>query len=296
LLKRRAKIHYGAKEKHFCRTLFCFAYWFEGIRPMTSVPTFDDDFNSLSLWNGTSGVWDTAAAYVPLNGNGYSLPTNGEQEWYVNANYAPTATVKPWGIDEGILTLTAALAAPSIQPLINGYEYTSGQINTSQSFSQTYGYFEMRAELPAGQGYWPAFWLLPENGSWPPEIDVMEMLGNDPNVYYTSTHSGTASTEVNAGQGNTVPDTSAGFHTYGVDWEPDFITFYFDGNSVYQTPTPADMNQPMYMIANLAVGGTWPGDVDASTPFPGQMQIDYIRAYATLPTDVLAQEVRRRGA
>src|SRR6185437_9098366 len=72
--------------------------------------------------------------------------------------------------------------------------------------------------------------------------------------------------------------------------------FYFDGNSVYQTPTPADMNQPMYMIANLAVGGTWPGDVDASTPFPGQMQIDYIRAYATLPTDILAQEVTASGS
>ena len=263
---------------------------------MTSVPTFDDDFNSLSLWNGTSGVWDTAAPYVPLNGNGYSLPTNGEQEWYINANYAPTATIRPWTISDGILALSAALAAPSIQPLIDGYQYTSGAINTSQSFSQTYGYFEMRAELPAGQGYWPAFWLLPENGSWPPEIDVIEMLGNNPSVYYTSIHSGTASAEVNAGQGNTVLDTSAGFHTYGVDWEPEFITFYFDGSPVYQTPTPADMNTPMYMIANLAVGGSWPGDVDASTPFPGQMQIDYIRAYATLPTDILAQEVTASGS
>src|SRR5215469_9318569 len=246
--------------------------------------TFDDEFNSLSLWNGTSGTWDTVAPYVPLNGNGYSLPSNGEQEWYINSNYAPTASVTPWTVNNGIMTLTAAPAPSSIQPLISGYQYTSGQINTSQSFSQLYGFFEMRGQLPAGQGTWPAFWLLPENGSWPPEIDAMEMLGNNPSVYYTSVHSGTASNEVNAGQADTVANTSTGYHTYGVDWEPDFITYYFDGQQVYQTPTPWDMNTPMYMIANLALGGPWGGNVDGSTPFPANMNIDWIRAYSSLPS------------
>ena len=246
--------------------------------------TFDDEFNSLSLWNGTTGTWDTGAQYVPVNGNGYSLPSNGEQEWYINSNYAPTASVQPWAVNNGVMTLTAAPASASIQPLINGYQYTSGQINTSQSFSQTYGYFEMRAQLPAGQGLWPAFWLLPENSSWPPEIDAMEMLGNNPSVYYTSIHSGTASNEVNAGQADGVGDTSTGYHTYGVDWEPDFITYYFDGQQVYKVATPADMNVPMYMIANLAVGGGWPGNADATTPFPANMNIDWIRAYSSLPS------------
>jgi beta-glucanase (GH16 family) len=246
--------------------------------------TFDDEFNSLSLWNGTSGTWDTAAPYVPLNGNGYSLPSNGEQEWYINSNYAPTASVQPWSVNNGILTLTAAPASASVQSLISGYQYTSGAINTSQSFSQTYGYFEMRAQLPAGQGLWPAFWLLPENGSWPPEIDAMEMLGNDPSTYYTSIHSGTAADEVNAGQADRVSDTSTGYHTFGVDWEPDFITYYFDGQQVYKVATPADMNTPMYMIANLAVGGAWPGNADTTTPFPANMNIDWIRAYSSLPS------------
>jgi serralysin len=246
--------------------------------------TFDDEFNSISLWNGTSGTWDTTAQYVPLNGNGYSLPSNGEQEWYINSTYAPTSSVQPWSINNGVMTLTAAPASASIQPLINGYQYTSGQINTSESFSQTYGYFEMRAQLPAGQGLWPAFWLLPENGSWPPEIDAMEMLGNNPSTYYTSVHSGTAANEINAGQADNVGDTSTGYHTYGVDWEPDHIAYYFDGQQVYQTATPADMNTPMYMIANLAVGGTWPGNADGSTPFPANMNIDWIRAYSSLPS------------
>ncbi|HEV8015342.1 MAG TPA: glycoside hydrolase family 16 protein [Stellaceae bacterium] len=250
----------------------------------TAALTFYDEFNSLSLWNGNSGIWDTTAPYVPLNGNGYSLPSNGEQEWYINSTYAPTGSVIPWTIKNGILTFTGAPAGVGIQSMIDGYQYTSGQINTYHSFSQTYGFFEMRAELPAGQGLWPAFWLLPENGSWPPEIDAMEMLGNNPTVYYTSVHSGTADNEVNAGQANSVADTSTSFHSYGVDWEPNFITYYFDGKQVYQTPTPADMNTPMYMIANLAIGGYWPGDVDGTTPFPAQMQIDFVRAYSSLPS------------
>ena len=250
----------------------------------TATLTFDDEFNSISLWNGTTGTWDTTAPWVALNGSGYSLTSNGEQEWYINSNYAPTASIQPWNVSNGIMTLTAAPASASIQSYIGNYQYTSGQISTYQSFSQTYGYFEMRAELPAGQGLWPAFWLLPENGSWPPEIDVMEMLGNNPSVYYTSVHSGTASNEISAGQADTVANTSTGFHTYGVDWEPDSITYYFDGSPVYKVATPADMNVPMYMIANLAVGGYWPGNADSTTPFPAQMQIDFIRAYSSLPS------------
>ena len=187
--------------------------------------TFDDEFNSLSLWNGTSGTWDTTAQYATWNGSGFSLPSNGEQEWYINSNYAPTASVQPWTVNNGIMTIAAAPASAQISSLIGGYQYTSGSVNTSQSFSQTYGYFEMRAQLPAGQGLWPAFWLLPENGSWPPEIDAMEMLGNDPSVYYTSIHSGTAANEINAGQPDAVGNTSTGYHTFGVDWEPAFITY-----------------------------------------------------------------------
>jgi hypothetical protein len=153
-------------------------------------------------------------------------------------------------------------------------------LETAHSFSQTYGYFEMRAELPAGQGLWPAFWLLPANGTWPPELDVMEMLGNEPNRVYQTAHSGATGTHTMVSSSAVVSDTSAAFHTYGVDWEPDLITWYVDGQQVFQSATPADMNQPMYMIANLAVGGDWPGSPDGSTAFPATMQIDYIRAYA----------------
>src|SRR5579883_2078664 len=240
---------------------------------MAGTPTFSDNFSSLNLWNGTSGTWATDWWYHPVNGNGSTLSSNGEQEWYINNNYGPTSSITPWTSQNGIMTITAQQAPSSIQPLINGYQYTSGMLNTYHSFSQTYGFFEMRAELPAGQGAWPAFWLLPENGNWPPEIDVMEVLGNDPTKLYTSIHSGTSSNEVNGGGGETVADTSKAYHEYAVDWTPTTITWYFDNKPVLSAPTPAQMNSPMYMIVNLAMGGAWPGNVDSTIPLPAQMHV-----------------------
>src|SRR3974390_273937 len=125
--------------------------------------TFDANFNDLGLWKGSSGTWATNFWYNPLNGNGGSLPSNGEQEWYINSNDPATSSVVPWTAKNGIMTITANPASAAIKPLINNYSYTSGELNTYHSFSQTYGYFDMRAELPAGQGLWPAFWMIPEH-------------------------------------------------------------------------------------------------------------------------------------
>ena len=244
----------------------------------TATLTFSDEFTSLSLWNGTTGTWSTKYPFAPEKGG--SLPSNGEQEWYINSMYAPTTSVRPWTVSNGVLTLTAQPAPASLQPLIDGYQYTSGMINTFNSFTQTYGYFEMRAQLPAGQGLWPAFWLLQADMSWPPEIDAMEVLGHDMTTLYTAAHTNQTGSHTSKGGTIKVPDMSAGYHTYGVDWQADYITYYFDGNEVWKTATPSDMHEPMYMIANLAVGGYWPGMVNGTTPFPAQMKIDYIRAYS----------------
>jgi beta-glucanase (GH16 family) len=248
----------------------------------TAVQTFGDEFNNLSLWNGANGTWDTQYWWNTLDSNGTTLPSNGEQEWYINSNYAPTSAIKPWTVSNGVLNLTAAPAPASIQPLINNYQYTSGFLNSYYSFSQTYGYFEINAKLPSGQGLWPAFWLLPEDGGWPPELDVMEQLGQNPSTIFTTAHSTTLPGGQEA-QADAVGDTSNGFHTYGVDWEKDYITWYFDGKPIYKVATPSDMNKPMYMLINLAVGGYWPGSPDGSTQFPATMQVDWVRAYQSLP-------------
>jgi len=257
---------------------------------MSAKLTFNDEFNSLSVWNGATntGTWSTNWWYNDQWGGystskGSTLTGNSEQQWYINANYAPTDGINPWTANNGVLTITAQPADAATQVQIGGYKYTSGMINTWHSFSQEYGYFEIKADLPQGQGLWPAFWLMPEDGSWPPELDVFEVLGNDPSKLYTTVHTNASGSHTMATQGNTVADTSSGYHTYGVDWGADKITFYFDGKEVYETATPADMHKPMYMIANLAVGGSWPGSPDSTTPWPAEMKIDYIRAWNSNP-------------
>src|SRR6516164_3615395 len=107
---------------------------------MTAKVTFDDEFNNLSLWNGNSGTWDTTYWYDD-NKNGSTLNGNNELEKYVNANYGPTSSVKPWTVSSGVLTLQAAKASPEIAQALGGYQYTSGMLDTYHSFSQEYGYF-----------------------------------------------------------------------------------------------------------------------------------------------------------
>ena len=249
--------------------------------------TFDDEFNSLSLYNGVSGTWNPTYGYSSDLNNFASHVHGEEKQIYVDPAFTGTTSgalgANPFSIQDGILNITAAPTSPALADALGGYQYTSGLITTQQTFQQTYGYFEMSARLPDGQGLWPAFWLLPAGGWGPPEIDVVEMLGNNPSTIYTTAHSTVTGQLQSTSFASNVADTSAGFHTYGVDWEPDQITWYFDGQQIAQTATPADMHSPMYMLANLAVGGNWPGSPDATTAFPANMQIDYIRAYASGP-------------
>lgn len=139
--------------------------------------TFDDEFNQFDWYNGNSGTWKTT-----FGGGERSLADNGEREIYLD----PDGTggggsgINPFHVDNGVLTITA-------QPL-DGDNYASGLILTSSTFDQTYGYFEMRAQLPEGQGLWPAFWMAASDGTWPPELDIMEVLGNDPTKLYTTAH------------------------------------------------------------------------------------------------------------
>ncbi|WP_421740086.1 family 16 glycosylhydrolase [Caulobacter sp.] len=253
----------------------------------TAVLTFSDDFNNLSLWNGSQGTWETSY-YWQGTANGSRFP--GEQEWYIDSRYAPTSSVKPWTVKDGVLTITATATDPSIASLVNNSAYTSGQLNTAHSFSQTYGYFEIRAQMPAGKGAWPAFWLVNADMTNSYELDVMEMIGQDPTKLITTLHDNTSS-GMTTGQSAFLTDMTAGFHTYGVDWTKDDITWYFDGVPVYKIATPAGMNTPMFMILNLAIGGPMPGDVDPSQFKTAQLLVDYVHVYSSKPDDSVLNAV-----
>ncbi|WP_342152777.1 family 16 glycosylhydrolase [Methylorubrum sp. SB2] len=241
----------------------------------TASLTFSDEFNGQTL---DTAKWGTGYPWGAANGS--TNTSQGEAEWYINADYAPTAHLGTYTVANGVLDIKEAPADAATQALVNGYQYTSGMVNSEKSFSQTYGYFEMRADIPDGQGMWPAFWLLQGGGAWPPELDVMEVVGSSPDSLVTTVHWDQNGHQF-VNKATEVPGlSSGGMHTYGVDWQPDTITWYLDGKQVYEAATPADMHQPMYMLANLAAGGQWAGQPDGST---NHMLIDYIRAYSEMP-------------
>jgi hypothetical protein len=253
--------------------------------------TFDDEFSSFRWFaEGTEdsrrggGIWRTNFGYAgPQDLGSRSLGSNGEKQVYVDRGFRGTSD-KPLGLDpfrveNGVLNIVADRAPPTVKPQIWNYPFVSGLITSQFSHRQLYGVFEMRARLPKGRGLWPAFWLLPADHSWPPEIDILEVLGNDPTILHTNAHSKASGKHTDAPSVIPVPDTSADFHDYAVDWEPEGIRWYFDGVEVARAPTPTDMHKPMYMLVNLAVGGHWPGDPDASTPFPAELSVKWIRAY-----------------
>jgi len=156
---------------------------------------------------------------------------------------------------------------------MEGMDYTSGLIASYDRFTFTYGYLEMRAKIPAGRGLWPAFWMHLNDDDKSGEIDVFEFLGHEPNIIHMSYHF----PELQEFWFNG-PDYSQDYHTYAVDWQPDKIVWYVDGVERARTTTEIP-NEPMYILANLAVGGDWPGSPDRNTQFPAHFDIDYIRIY-----------------
>ncbi|QUD87457.1 family 16 glycosylhydrolase [Phenylobacterium montanum] len=263
--------------------------------------TFAGDFSSgLSLYNASTGAgtWKSNFAFGVQSGTGdWASRTevgNSELQLYVDPSYKGSGTtalgINPFSVSNGILDIHATATPTADVTYLNGYHYTSGLLTTEKSFSQLYGYFEIKAQLPNTPGAWPAFWMLPTNPTSAAEIDVLEDFGGSP-IHQTVIHGATGSPSQTYFV-NTVPTDGTAFHTYGVLWTSHEIDFYIDGVNVGSTPTPSDLNTPMYMLTNLAVGGI------SGTPgagFSADMQIAYIHAYSlsnlassTAPTAVKA--------
>lgn len=248
-------------------------------------PTFTDEFDALSLdlEDGQSkGVWRTNFGYGGVHSR--TLVNNRELQVYADRLFTGTGTTNlkldPFRIADGKLEIVAEPLKEDLRQFAWGLSYSSGLLTTKASFSQMYGLFEIRAKLPKGKGLWPAFWLLPENRAWPPELDVLEVLGDDMKKLYVSWHSNVGGKHTADSKAIEVPDMSAEFHTYSVVWEKDTLMWFFDDVQVASRSTPEDFHLPMYMLINLAVGGGWPGSPDKTTQFPAKYTIDWVRAYA----------------
>ncbi len=243
---------------------------------------WSDEFNGADGSSPDASKWtyDTG-----VGGNGWG---NNELETYTNRT-------KNAQIQGGNLVITAVketYADPSDGVIRN---YTSARLKTQSLFSQAYGRFEARIKIPAGQGMWPAFWMLGNNITsvgWPKcgEIDIMENIGKEPGTVHGSLHSSsTVAQTSDASAPFSLPagqNFAADFHLYAVEWEPGTVRFYVDSNlyaTVTQSQWPAGgawtFDHPFFLLLNVAVGGDWPGAPDNSTVFPQQMLVDYVRVY-----------------
>lgn len=206
-----------------------------------------------------------------------------------------------WGNDE-LQTYTASTANAALdgdghlvitarrEP---GGGYTSARLVTAGKVAVGHGRVEARIQVPAGRGVWPAFWMLgcdlPEV-SWPTcgEIDVMEVIGHEPDVVHGTVHGpGYAGADgITASHTHPGGSLAEAFHVYSVDWAADRISWSVDGVAYHQVTREgvgADrwvFDTPFFFLLNVAVGGGWPGPPDDSTTFPAQMRVDHVRVLA----------------
>ncbi|WP_273852812.1 carbohydrate binding domain-containing protein [Guptibacillus spartinae] len=236
---------------------------------------WEDEFNGESIdedkWNFVQG------------GDGY-----GNNEWQHYTNREKNARV-----EDGSLVIEAH------KEQFGGNDYTSAKLTTQNKGDWTYGRYEIKAKLPKGQGIWPAIWMMPTDyelySGWPAtgEIDIMELLGHDPDTVYGTLHYGKPWKNTGESYDLPVGDFSDEYHTFTLDWEPGEFRWYVDGilyakqndwftkneNEAAPYTYPAPFDRDFFMQLNLAVGGNWPGYPDDSTIFPNQMLVDYVKVY-----------------
>lgn len=220
--------------------------------------TFSDEFSGDSL---DPEVWNRWYPHTS------SCPAKCVDQGY----YAPDAFEQYYGV----------LMIRSDRRRHGDFKYSTGVITTRGSFAQAYGYFEVRAKLPRGVGLWPAFWMIPADQSWPPEIDVFEYLGKDSSYnmgFHWTEPGGEHRFKINTLWDR--PYYTNAFKTYGVSWRPGELVWYVDGVEKSRQTGDLIPDMPMSMIINTAVGNyPWAGRPDASTVLPAYLAIDYVRAY-----------------
>jgi len=266
------------------------------LAPMFLHRTFHDDFDEHPLSKGKwaphyagSASWPEAR-YWGGDGSDFKRKTtySGEQQIYVDPRYSGRGTtplgLDPFKIRDGVLSIVASRTPAALKPVLFNNEYVSGILTTQSSFSQKSGYFEIRSKIPVGTSVWPAFWMLADDGGWPPEIDVMEGRGQQPGDLVMTTHwrIPAIGTVRYCGFDFLVPDASTDFHDYGVLWARDRIVYFIDRKPVSEIKVPVGFHDPMYMIVNLAMGSKFfkgVGIVDGESPDTVEFEIDRISAY-----------------
>lgn len=242
------------------------------------ILTWSDEFNQTNGSPADASKWT-----LETGGDGWG---NDEIEYY-------TARSQNFYQQDGNLVIRV------LQEKYTGADgvtrnFTSARLKTLGKFAQAYGRFEARIKIPRGQGIWPAFWMLGDDINkvpWPNcgEIDIMENIGREPARVYGTIHGPGYSGKKSFGSSFSLTPAQPfadDFHLYAVEWEPKAIRFYVD-DRLYETRTQRDLpsgtkwvyDHPFFILLNVAVGGLWPGVPDASSAFPQEMLVDYVRVY-----------------
>jgi beta-glucanase (GH16 family) len=252
----------------------------------TYLPVIDSGYTTPSTYAGYTLAWndefdkdalDNSSWNYETGGNGWG---NNELEYYSNST------------KNCYITQHKYLVIEARNETTGNNNYTSARIQTLGKREFKYGRIDIRAKLPIGQGMWPALWMLGSNinsVSWPAcgELDMMEVLGNDPGKTYGTLHWGDASTGHLQSGGNyalTTDDFSKKFHVFTTKWSADSISWYVDDVEYFTANRasiigPNPFNNSFFFIFNVAVGGDWPKSPDGTTVFPQRMIVDYIRVF-----------------
>ena len=251
----------------------------------TYLPVDGTGYAGATSYPGMTLAWSDEFTANYINSNNWSYDTGGsgwgnnELEYYTNSN-------------KNAYTTGGYLVIEARKETMGTNNYTSARMISKDKKTFTYGRIDFRAKLPKGQGVWPALWMLGNNigtTPWPAcgEIDIMELLGHEPQKTYGTIHwgaAGGASTHIGGNYSLSSLTFNDKFHLFSLKWEADKLSFLID-DVVYFTANKSQVNgdypfdKPFFFIMNLAVGGNWPGNPDATTVFPQRMIVDYVRVF-----------------
>ena len=212
---------------------------------------------------------------------------NQEKEYYTSA----TENIALNGA--GQLAITARTAPQGLTCYYGACRYTSAKIHTRGKMSAAPGRVEARIKLPAGQGLWPAFWMLGSGfptTPWPQcgELDIMEFRGSQPSMMSSAIHGPGYSGATPFAHAQSM--MSAEYHVFSVIWDANNVQFFVD-NAVHYTVARSELEtrgasvlgNSYFVILNLAVGGHFDGDPASDAIFPATMLLDYVRVYSRAP-------------
>lgn len=251
----------------------------------TYLPVDNTGYAGATTYPGMTLAWSDEFTANYINTNNWSYDTGGsgwgnnELEYYTNSN-------------KNAYTTGGYLVIEARKETMGTNNYTSARMISKDKKTFTYGRIDFRAKLPKGQGVWPALWMLGNNigtTPWPAcgEIDIMELLGHEPQKTYGTVHwgaAGGASTHIGGNYSLSSLTFNDKFHLFSLKWEADKMTFLIDDVAFFivnksQITGNYPFDKPFFFIMNVAVGGNWPGNPDATTVFPQRMIVDYVRVF-----------------